>query len=69
LPNRRSKRGREKKREETDIGWVHGRAGVGCAGEDEAYGGDGKHPCLDDGVAGALDDDPEHSHGDDESEH
>lgn len=57
------------KGEETNIGWVHGRAGVGCAREDEANGGDGEHPCLDDGVAGALHDDPEHSHGDDESEH
>jgi hypothetical protein len=57
------------KREGTDIGWVHGRAGVRRAGEDEADSGEGEHPGLEDGVAGALDDDPEHGHGDDEGEH
>jgi hypothetical protein len=57
------------KREGTDIGWIHGRAGVSRAGEDEADSGEGEHPDLEDGVAGALDDDPEHGHGDDEGEH
>ena len=51
------------------VGRVHRGAGVCSAGEDEADGGDGEHRCLDDGVAGSLDDDAEDGEGDDEGEH
>lgn len=51
------------------VGRVHGGSGVCGAGEDEADGGDGEHGCLDNGVAGSLDDDAEDGKGDDEGEH